>query len=160
MSALPPKADMAPHYRDVRFVPIADSCTAATTMARFACICRAPAARIDPFPPGARRWALGAHKGNAAKAYLFDYLAGALLEEQRHVKAKRFSSFEVDHEVELDGRLHGQFAGLCALENAIDIICRASKVIGQVVSVRQQSAFSSSIDTDRQLAGGSGPLAM
>jgi hypothetical protein len=36
-------------------------------------------------------------KGQRSKVYLFDYLAGALLEEQRHVKAKRFSSFEVDH---------------------------------------------------------------
>jgi hypothetical protein len=29
MSALPPKADMVQHNRDVRFVPKADSCTAA-----------------------------------------------------------------------------------------------------------------------------------
>ena len=29
MSALPPKAEMDPHGRDVRFVPKADSCTAA-----------------------------------------------------------------------------------------------------------------------------------
>jgi hypothetical protein len=29
MSALPPKADMVHHDRDVRFVPKADSCTAA-----------------------------------------------------------------------------------------------------------------------------------
>ena len=29
MSALPPKADIAEHYRHVRFVPKADSCNAA-----------------------------------------------------------------------------------------------------------------------------------
>jgi hypothetical protein len=32
MSALPPKADMVQHDRDVRFVPEADSCTAAKSV--------------------------------------------------------------------------------------------------------------------------------
>jgi hypothetical protein len=32
MSALPPKADMAQHRCDVRFVPEADSCTAAKSI--------------------------------------------------------------------------------------------------------------------------------
>jgi len=34
MSALPPKADMVQHNRDVRFVPIADSCTATENLYR------------------------------------------------------------------------------------------------------------------------------
>jgi hypothetical protein len=32
MSALPPKADIGTQPRDVRFVPIADSCTAAKSL--------------------------------------------------------------------------------------------------------------------------------
>jgi hypothetical protein len=35
MSALPPKADIAQHKRDVRFVPKADSCTAAKNCSSF-----------------------------------------------------------------------------------------------------------------------------
>jgi hypothetical protein len=44
---------------------------------------------------------------NESLRCLFNYLAGAVLEEQRHVKAKRFSSFEINHQVELDGRFAG-----------------------------------------------------
>jgi hypothetical protein len=36
MSALPPKADMVPHDRDVRFVPKADSCSVAPSPHGFA----------------------------------------------------------------------------------------------------------------------------
>jgi hypothetical protein len=49
MSALPPKADMVQHNRDVRFVPEADSCSAAKIVA-----IRSPR----------RRAACGARKGS------------------------------------------------------------------------------------------------
>jgi hypothetical protein len=40
---------------------------------------------------------------------------------QRHIEAKGLGRFHVDDQLELDGGLHGKFARLLALEDAIDI---------------------------------------
>ena len=66
---------------------------------------------------------------------LLDHLVGALLEVQRHVKAERFRSFEIDHQFELDWGLDRKLARLLAPQNAIDIRRRTPKVINQVTSV-------------------------
>ena len=70
----------------------------------------------------------------------FDHLIGALLEMYRHVKAKRLSGFQIDHQLEFDRGLHGKLPWLLALKNAINIRRRAPKIIGQVISVGQQAA--------------------
>jgi hypothetical protein len=40
---------------------------------------------------------------------LFDHLVGALQQQQRHFKAKRFGGFEVDHQLVLGRCLHRKF---------------------------------------------------
>src|ERR1700730_15094382 len=67
-------------------------------------------------------------------------ITAALLEEQRHVEAKRLGGLEVDHQLELDWGLDGKIARLLTLEDAIGIDRRAPKIIGHVNSVGQQAA--------------------
>jgi len=61
---------------------------------------------------------------------LFDHLVGALLEMYRHLKTKRLSGLQIDHQLEFDRSLHGKFAWLLALKNAINIRRRTPKIIG------------------------------
>ena len=56
---------------------------------------------------------------------LLDYLVGALLEGPRHVDTERLGSLEVDHQLELGGRLDGQLIRFLAPQDAISIGCRA-----------------------------------
>src|SRR5262249_9635293 len=74
-------------------------------------------------------------------AALFDHLVGALLQEQRHVKAEGLGSLEVDHQFKLDRGLYGQFARLGALKDAISISCRAPIIIDNVDPIGQQAAM-------------------
>src|SRR5215831_13020599 len=71
---------------------------------------------------------------------LFDHRIGALLEMDRHVKAKRLSGFQIDHQLEFDRSLYGKLTWLLASKNAINIRRRAPKIIGQIISVGQQAA--------------------
>ena len=81
---------------------------------------------------------------------LLDHLVGALLELHRHIKAKRLGGLHIDHQLELDRGLDGKLARLRALEDVIGIGRRASKIIDEVISVRQQAAeFSVRIGTER-----------
>ena len=41
---------------------------------------------------------------------LFNHLISALLEMDRHVKAKRLSGFQIDHKLKFDRSLHGKLA--------------------------------------------------
>jgi hypothetical protein len=74
------------------------------------------------------------------RAILFDHFVGALLEMYRHVKAKRLSGFQIDHQLEFDRSLHGKLAWPLALKNAINIRRRAPIIIELVNSVGQQAA--------------------
>jgi hypothetical protein len=58
-----------------------------------------------------------------------DQLVGALLEVHRHVEAERLRGLEIDHQLELNGSLDGQLAGLGALHDAIGIGGHAPKTI-------------------------------
>jgi len=47
--------------------------------------------------------------------YSLDNLISALLEMRGYVQAKRFSGFQIDHQLELTGALDGKLAWLLAL---------------------------------------------
>src|SRR5215471_8169531 len=74
-----------------------------------------------------------------ANTRLFDDLVGALLEKERHVKAERLGGLEIDHKLELDRSLDGKLTRRLALEDAIDIRGRLTKLIEPVTSIRQQA---------------------
>ena len=104
------------------------------------------ACQLSPAPPD-----IPAHARSAAlcqqptyavqqRAPLFDYLVGALLKMQRHVKAECLGGLEVDHQLELDWSLDGEFVRLRASEDAIDIGRRAAEIIRDVAPVGQQAA--------------------
>ena len=57
----------------------------------------------------------------AKRALLFDHVVGGGEQRLRHIKAERSSSLEVDHQLELGGRLNGKLAWFCAPEDAIGI---------------------------------------
>ena len=53
-------------------------------------------------------------------------------------KARRLSSLEVDHQVELGRKLDRQLARFLALENAVNVDCRLANLIDQVRRIRNQ----------------------
>src|SRR5262249_30766758 len=69
-----------------------------------------------------------------------DQFVGALLELKRNVEPERLGGLEIDHQFEFDRGLDGKLARLLALEDAIDIACRAPIRIELVNSVGQQAA--------------------
>src|SRR5262249_34408527 len=71
---------------------------------------------------------------------LFNQLIGALLKRHWYVSPERLGGLDVDHQFELDRGLDGKSARLFALEDAIDIRCRAPIRIVLVNSVGQQAA--------------------
>jgi hypothetical protein len=71
-----------------------------------------------------------------ADSRLFDHLVGACEERGRHREAECLGCFEIDHQLVLSGRLHRQVGWLLALEDAIDIACRALELVGNWLSVR------------------------
>src|SRR5262249_49154238 len=101
MSALGQKQTCALHSPMSALPPKADMCSA------LAHVCFGPKADI-------RR--------------LFDHRIGALLEMDRHVKAKRLSGFQIDHQLEFDRSLHRKLTWLLAFKNAINIRRRAPKI--------------------------------
>src|SRR5215813_11467154 len=98
---------------------------------------------MSALPPKADMCAAQAYVCFGPKAdirQLFDHRIGALLEMDRHIKAKRLSGFQIDHQFEFDRSLHGKLTWLLALKNAINIRRRAPEIIGQIISVGQQAA--------------------
>jgi hypothetical protein len=65
-------------------------------------------------------------------ALLFDHLVRACDERGRHREAECLGCFEIDHQLVLSGRLHRQVGWLFALEDAIDIACRAPELVGNI----------------------------
>jgi hypothetical protein len=58
--------------------------------------------------------------------FLFDHVVGGGRQRLRHIKTKRFSSLEVDHQLELGGRLNGKLTWFSALEDAMGVRRRHS----------------------------------
>ena len=71
---------------------------------------------------------------------LFDHLVGAPEQRRWNGKAKRFRRLEIDHQFKFGRRRTWKIGRLLALEDAIDIVGRAPKIIAQVSSVGQQAA--------------------
>ena len=74
------------------------------------------------------------------KTSLFDHLVGSGEQRLRHVEPEGLRGFEVDHQLVLGWRLHGEIARLLALENAIDIARRVSELVDSIRTVGNQSA--------------------
>jgi hypothetical protein len=78
------------------------------------------------------------HRSKNGSPGLFDHLVGALLENPRHVKAKRLGGLEVDRQHILGWCFHWQVDRPLASKDAINIGCRSPKIIGEVNSVGYQ----------------------
>src|SRR5262245_4303630 len=74
---------------------------------------------------------------------LLDHLVSAYQERFGNFESKSLGGLEVDHQLELCGRLNGQLPWFLAPQDAISIGCRALITVIGVASIRQQSAASS-----------------
>ena len=71
---------------------------------------------------------------------LSDHLVGAGTQRWRHGKAKRFSGLEIDYQFVLGWRLYRHVGRFFALEDAIDVVSRAPKLVNEIRPIRNQSA--------------------
>jgi hypothetical protein len=71
---------------------------------------------------------------------LFDDLIGAAGQGQRDGDAQRLGGLEVDEELDLGCLLDRQVRGLFALEDVIDITCRAPELVDRIGPVGDQAA--------------------
>src|SRR5262245_28923669 len=79
-------------------------------------------------------WANGGH------LVLFDHLVGTGKQCRRNGEAEGFGGFEIDHKFVLGGCLHRHVGRLLALEDAIDVTCRAPDWIKSVGAICNQAA--------------------
>src|SRR4051812_15149654 len=70
----------------------------------------------------------------------FDHLVRTSDQRRRNGKTERLGGFEVDDYLKICGGLDRKVGGLLALENAIDVTGRASKLTKLIVSVTKQAA--------------------
>ena len=60
------------------------------------------------------------------KVRLFDHFVGDLLERHGHVEPERLGGLEIDDQLILCRRLHGEIGRLLTLEDAVDVLCRST----------------------------------
>jgi hypothetical protein len=72
-------------------------------------------------------------------AHSFDHLVGGADKGWRQVEAKRPGGLQVDDEMKFGRCLHRQVGRLFALEDAIDISCRAPVLVDKIRPIRDQS---------------------
>jgi len=84
-------------------------------------------------------------------ALLFDQPVGALLERQGYVETECIGGFEIDVQFVFDRGLNGKLSRLLALEDAIGVAGRATKIVDLVVSVGQKSSPAIPGQCDRHL---------
>jgi hypothetical protein len=80
----------------------------------------------------------------AALRKVYSITSSARKQQRRwHIEAQRFRGFEVDDRFKLGWRLHRNFSGIGAAQNAIDIAGRASELVDPIGPVVILFSFSS-----------------
>src|SRR6516165_9472069 len=77
---------------------------------------------------------------HCSKASLFDHLICTGEQAIGHGEAQRFRGLEIDNEFVLRWRLHRQVGRILALEDAIDVSCRAAVLVDPIRPERHQAA--------------------
>src|SRR5262249_51669121 len=124
--------DMCSAKRHVRFTPNSDRDS------------RHPQTVMSALPPKADMGSANAHVCFGPKAdirpHSIDQFISAAEQRLRHDEAERLGGREVDYKLILGRRLHWQVGRLLALEDAIDVTCRASELAGKINAIRNQAA--------------------
>jgi hypothetical protein len=81
-------------------------------------------------------------------APLFDHLIGGHLHNQRHREAERLGRLKIDDKFELGRLLDREIGRFSPLENAIHVNRRLPELIGEIHSIRDETAAFRE-DTDR-----------
>src|SRR5215472_8788034 len=71
----------------------------------------------------------------------FDHLVCAGEHRCRHFEAERPGGLEIEHSFVLGRRLNRQVGRLLALEDTIDVACRAAELVDEIRPVRNQAAL-------------------
>src|SRR6516165_8471843 len=76
----------------------------------------------------------------AERTALFDQLVGAAEQRRRHIDAESLCGLEVDHQLVLGWRLHGEISRLLAFEDPIDVSCGAPVLVDKINAIGDQNA--------------------
>ena len=75
------------------------------------------------------------------KVRLFDHFVGDLLERPGHVEPECLGGLEIDDQLKLCRRLHGEIGRLLTLQDAVDVPCRSTILFAASVTIRDQTAW-------------------
>jgi len=115
-------AHIGAHHRDDRALPLTTYATAALATSKGPLqFVNAP---TQPHPPIAKPLLTLPHQ--RCLAHSLDHLVGAGKKRWRHREAERLRGLEIDYQVVFGRRLHRQVARLLALEDAVNVTCRAT----------------------------------
>src|SRR5262249_16624303 len=78
---------------------------------------------------------------------LFNYLIGDLLEVHRNFKTERIGRLQIDDQFVLLRRLHGQFGWFCTLEDTVNVVGSALKLLENIIPIRDQAASIDEVTT-------------
>src|SRR6516164_2609184 len=73
-------------------------------------------------------------------ARLFDQLVGTAEQRCRHIDAESLCGLEVDHQLVLGWRLHGEIGRLLTVEDAIDVSRGAPVLVDKINAIGDQTA--------------------